>query len=80
MFLSGYVDGELFVTYFHNLFISNFGQERPVPLLMDNLDSHMSLLVVDLARANQAIFSTFCYTSQPFVIMYMFNPTICNDA
>ena len=49
----GYIDRELFVDWFTKICIPHCGTGRPVLLLLDNLDAHMSIEVVDAARANQ---------------------------
>jgi hypothetical protein len=52
---SGFMDGELFTSWFKNLFLPNCGKQRPVLLVMDIHDSHISIDVIELARANQVI-------------------------
>ena len=52
-YLIGYVDRELFEVWFQKLFMMNCGAERPVVLLLDNHDSHYSLKVIEMARANE---------------------------
>lgn len=49
------MDGELFVEWFRKVFIPNCGTGRPVILIMDNHDSHISLPVIRLARENDII-------------------------
>jgi len=49
---SGYMDTELFLIWFRDLFIPNCGSERPVVLIMDNHDSHINIDIVKLAREN----------------------------
>ena len=44
---------DLFYDWFVELFIPNCGKERPVILLLDNHDSHLSTKVIDAAKANQ---------------------------
>ena len=53
------MDKALFLSWLKEVFVPNCGEERPVLLLMDNHDSHISLELVQYARANQA--STFYY-------------------
>ena len=47
------MDKELFYEWFVKLFIPNCGKQRPVALLMDNHDSHLSTKVIDAARENE---------------------------
>lgn len=49
---SGYMDSDLFITWFRDLFIPNCGSKRPVLLVMDNHDTHINLNVVKLAMEN----------------------------
>ena len=52
-FILGYMDKELFQDWFEKVFLPNCGRERPVILLLDNHDSHLSSKVIDLAREKQ---------------------------
>ena len=52
---SGYMDTTLFVEWFTKVFIPNCGKERPVLLVMDNHDSHISLPVVEAARQEDIV-------------------------
>ena len=47
------MDKELFLEWFQKLFLPNCGRERPVMLLLDNHDSHLSSTVIDIARENE---------------------------
>ena len=49
----GYMDKHLFTEWFKRIFLRNCGSERPVLLLLDNHDSHLSYEVLDLAMKNQ---------------------------
>ena len=50
---SGYMDRALFKSWFEQVFIPNCGQRRPVLLMLDNHDSHISISVIDKARENE---------------------------
>ncbi|XP_052783979.1 uncharacterized protein LOC128219880 [Mya arenaria] len=52
---TGYVNTEIFCQWFLRGFIPNCGKERPVVLLMDNHDSHISLPLIQAARANDIV-------------------------
>ncbi|XP_052820359.1 uncharacterized protein LOC128246208 [Mya arenaria] len=52
---TGYVNTEIFCQWFLRGFIPNCGKERPVVLLMDNHDSHISLPLIHAARANDIV-------------------------
>ena len=47
------MDKYLFHQWFSKIFIPNCGRERPVVLLLDNHDSHLSTQVIDEAKANE---------------------------
>ncbi|XP_045177185.2 uncharacterized protein LOC123537512 isoform X1 [Mercenaria mercenaria] len=46
---NGYMDRDLFHKWFVNVFVPNCGRERPVILVMDNHDSHISIAVIEKA-------------------------------
>ncbi|XP_060560718.1 uncharacterized protein LOC132720575 [Ruditapes philippinarum] len=52
---SGYMDTELFLQWFVKAFVPNCGKERPVILLMDNHESHISLPLVEAARKENVV-------------------------
>ncbi|XP_060557384.1 uncharacterized protein LOC132717830 [Ruditapes philippinarum] len=52
---NGYMDTQLFQRWFADFFIPNCGRERPVVLLMDNCDAHISGEVVKTAIANDVV-------------------------
>jgi len=52
---SGYINTHIFHKWLTNVFIPHCGRERPVVLLMDNHDSHVSISTVEAARANGVI-------------------------
>ncbi|XP_045203683.2 jerky protein homolog-like isoform X1 [Mercenaria mercenaria] len=52
---SGYMDSELFYQWFIRIFLPNCGRARPVVLLMDNHDSHISLPLVEKAREEHVL-------------------------
>ncbi|XP_060575063.1 uncharacterized protein LOC132732603 [Ruditapes philippinarum] len=52
---NGYMDGDLFLTWFKEIFLINCGRERPVLLVMDNHDSHVTLPLVETARLNDVV-------------------------
>ena len=47
---SGYMDKDLFASWFQRIFVPNCGRTRPVVLVMDNHVSHISIPVIELAR------------------------------
>ena len=49
---SGYMDTDLFVTWFKDVFIPSCGASRPVMLIMDNHDSHISIELIRTAMQN----------------------------
>lgn len=49
---SGYMDSELFELWFDNIFLPHCGSRRPVLLIFDNHDSHISLSLLKKAMAN----------------------------
>ena len=55
---SGWIDGELFLSWMKKIFIRYCGTERPVILFVDGHASHISLDVIDLARENDIVL--FC--------------------
>ncbi|XP_069134293.1 uncharacterized protein [Argopecten irradians] len=50
---NGYMDAELFEKWFEQIFLKFASKERPLLLLMDNHESHLSLGVIEKARANR---------------------------
>lgn len=50
---NGYMDTQLFLSWFRQIFLKHATKERPLLLTMDNHESHVSLEVVEEARANQ---------------------------
>ncbi|MES9880234.1 MAG: hypothetical protein ABW185_05060 [Sedimenticola sp.] len=52
---SGYMDGELFQSWLFKIFIPNCGRERPVVLILDNHDSHVTLPLVETAKENNVV-------------------------
>lgn len=52
---SGYMDSELYVSWFKKIFLKYCASTRPVLLVQDGHKSHMTLELVDLARANNVI-------------------------
>ncbi|KAH3843760.1 hypothetical protein DPMN_117291 [Dreissena polymorpha] len=46
-----YIDHELFQTWFIKGFLSQCWRARPVVMIMDNHDAHISLPVIEAARA-----------------------------
>jgi hypothetical protein len=52
---NGYMNTQLFQRWFADFFIPNCGRERPVVLLMDNCDAHISGEVVKTAIANDVV-------------------------
>ena len=55
LFLVGYMDKDLFKSWFKDLFLPNCGRERPIILLLDNHDSHYSYDVLQMAKENEVI-------------------------
>lgn len=53
------MDTELFQLWFTRCFIPNCGRARPVILLMDNHDSHISIPLIEEARANGIVLVGF---------------------
>ncbi|XP_076092433.1 uncharacterized protein LOC143063887 isoform X2 [Mytilus galloprovincialis] len=49
---SGYMDTELFENWFDKVFIPFCGTRRPVLLIFDNHDSHISIDLIEKAKAN----------------------------
>ncbi|XP_052260545.1 uncharacterized protein LOC127864686 isoform X1 [Dreissena polymorpha] len=56
---TGYIDHELFQTWFMKGFLPHCGRARPVVLIMDNHDAHISLPVIQAARANDVVLIGF---------------------
>ena len=52
---SGYIDSELYVLWVKNIFLKYCTSERPVLLVQDGHKSHMTVDLIDLARANDVI-------------------------
>ncbi|XP_052767920.1 uncharacterized protein LOC128208401 [Mya arenaria] len=52
---SGYINTNIFHQWLMQIFIPNCGKDRPVLLLMDNHDSHVSISTLDAAIANGVI-------------------------
>ncbi|XP_060602883.1 uncharacterized protein LOC132755959 [Ruditapes philippinarum] len=52
---NGYMDRELFTKWFFSVFVPNCGRTRPVLLIMDNHDSHISIPVVEKAIAENIV-------------------------
>ena len=52
---SGYMDGELYLLWFKKIFLKYCSSERPVLLVQDGHKSHMTVDLIDLARANDVI-------------------------
>ena len=55
---SGWIDTELFITWFKKIFLKHSVAQRPLLLLIDGHKSHMGLELVDLCRENSIIL--FC--------------------
>ena len=55
---SGWIDVELFITWFKKIFLKFAVPQRPLLLLIDGHKSHMGLELVDLCRENNVIL--FC--------------------
>jgi len=49
------MDRELFADWFCKVFVPNCGRERPVLLVMDNHDSHISVPVIEKAQAEDIV-------------------------
>ena len=49
---SGYINRQIFDDWFSKVFLKNLGRERPVLLLMDNHETHLSPDSIDLAIQN----------------------------
>ena len=47
------MDRDLFKSWFTRIFMQYCGDKRPVILLMDNHDSHVSYDIMQLAKENQ---------------------------
>ena len=47
---SGYINSDIFYTWFISSFVPNCGRKRPVLLVMDNHVSHISPRVIDAAK------------------------------
>jgi len=56
---TGYVNGDLFYQWFTRIFVPHCGQRRPVLLVMDNHESHVTIKTVEEARWNQIILLGF---------------------
>lgn len=52
------MDGELFLKWFRMVFLKHASKERPLLLTMDNHESHITLALVEEARANNV--ELFC--------------------
>ena len=52
---SGYMDSELYISWFKNIYLKYCSPERPVMLVQDGHKSHMTVDLIDLARANNVI-------------------------
>ena len=50
---NGYIDKELFVNWFNEIFLKHCGSERPIVLIVDNHDSHISYDLLQTAKQNQ---------------------------
>jgi hypothetical protein len=65
---SDYMDSDLFFKWFRGTFIPHCGSARPVFLLLDKHESHISIEVIQLARANTIeIFGFSAYTTHILV-------------
>ncbi|KAK3095358.1 hypothetical protein FSP39_013674 [Pinctada imbricata] len=49
---SGFINTEIFIEWFTELFLPSVGHKRPVLLLLDNLSSHWNPNFIDLAKEN----------------------------
>ncbi len=49
---SGYMDSRLFALWFEQVFVKHCGAERPVVLILDNHESHLSATLLDSAKTN----------------------------
>ena len=52
---SGYMDGELFLAWFKNIFLPKTAHLRPAMLIMDGHTSHLTIELIDLACKNNVI-------------------------
>ena len=52
---SGYINTEIFSQWFSQIFIPNCGKDRPVMLIMDNHDSHVSIPTIQAAIENDIV-------------------------
>jgi hypothetical protein len=52
------MDGELFLLWFTKVFLPNSPADKPRLLIMDNHESHLTLALVDQAKANNV--ELFC--------------------
>ena len=50
---NGYMEGELFKSWLEEIFIPFCGSRRPVLLILDNHDSHISIEIIEKANDNQ---------------------------
>ena len=50
---SGFVNTEMFIQWFIDIFLPTVGQKRPVLLLLDNLSCHWNPAFLDLAQENK---------------------------
>lgn len=50
---SGYMETDLFNKWFKEIFLEHCGVRRPVLLVYDNHSTHVSLELLDMAKANQ---------------------------
>ncbi|WAR02265.1 hypothetical protein MAR_008823 [Mya arenaria] len=63
----GYMNTDIFCQWFERCFLPNCGRARPVVLVMDNHNSHVSLPLIESARANQVV-GGFTRTAQPHLL------------
>lgn len=49
------MDKDLFSAWFEQVFIPNCGRDRPVILVMDNHDAHISIPVIERAMADRIV-------------------------
>lgn len=52
---SGYMDGELFKSWFTTVFLPHTAHLRPALLILDGHGSHLTIDIIDLARQNNVI-------------------------
>ena len=52
---TGYVKTDKFYTWFTRAFVPNCGRARPVVLVMDNHDAHISAELIHAARENEVV-------------------------